>query len=134
LKPDDKNYRYSIQPGLDSTGVENVKVFRFADTINLQYLRKSGNLIQFQNKSIVVLDSSLENLKLPHQLKADYAYITHTPPISVKKINQNFNSALLVISADNSDRYIDSLRKQLLSNGQKYYVIKRNKALNLVSD
>jgi competence protein ComEC len=134
LKPDDKNYRYSIQPGLDSAGVENVKVFSFADSINLQYLRKNGNLIRFQNKNLVVLDSSSQNLKLPHQLKADYVYITHTPPISVKKINQNFKSGLLVISADNSDRYIDSLKKQLLNSGKKYYVLKRNKALNLVSD
>ena len=119
---------------MDSAGVENVIVFSFVDSVNLQYFRKNGNLIRFQNKSIVLLDSSFQNLKLPHQLKVDYVYITHTPPISVKKINQNFKSGLLVISADNSDRYFDSLNKQLLNSCKKYYVLKRNKALNLVSD
>jgi competence protein ComEC len=133
LKPTDKIYRYSIQPGLDSTKVENAKIYGFADNIDLPYLRKSGNLIQFQDKNIVVLDSSFQNLKVTRRFKADYVYITHTPPISIKKINQNFNSGLLVISADNSDRYIDSLKKQLLHVATKYYELKRNKALNLES-
>lgn len=134
LNPTDKNYRYSIQPGLDSAKVENVKVYSFADSIDLPYLVKSGNLIRFQNKNVVLLDSSFQNLKLPRLLKVDYVFITHTPPISIKKINSNFNSGLMVISADNSDRYIDTLKKQLFNSDRKYYVLKRNKALNLVSD
>nr|WP_294790109.1 ComEC/Rec2 family competence protein [uncultured Mucilaginibacter sp.] len=134
LKPTDKNYRYSIQPGLDSVKVENVKVFSFQNNINLSYLKKNGNLVQFKSKTLLLLDSSTQYLSAKHQLKADYVYITHTPPISLKEINQNFNAHLLVISADNSDRYIDTLKKQLLNSDKEYYVLKRNKALNLVSD
>lgn len=134
LKPTDKNYRYSIQPGLDSAEVENIKVFSFHDNINLPYLKKNGSLVQFKSKTLLLLDSSSQYLSLKRQLKAAYVYVTHTPPISVKEINQNFNSGLLVISADNSDKYIDSLEKQLLISRNRYYVLKRNKALNLVSD
>jgi competence protein ComEC len=134
LKPTDKNYRYSIQPGLDSAKVENIKVFSFQDNINLPYLKKNRNLVQFKNKTLLLLDSSTIYSSSKPQLKADYAYITHTPPISIKEIKENFNAQLLVISADNSDRYIDTLKKQLFNSDKKYYVLKRNKALNLVSD
>lgn len=134
LKPIDKNYRYSIQPGLDSAKVDIVKVYGFADNIDLPYLRKTGNLIRFKNAILIILESS-ENLQVvPRQLNVDYVYVTHKPPISGAKINQNFNSALLVISADNSDKYIGTIEKQLLRTGKKYYVLKRNHALNFVSD
>ena len=134
LDPTDKNYRYSIQPGLDSAKVENVKVYSFADNIDLSQLKKSGNLIRFRNKTIALIDSSSQNLKLTHLLKADYVYITHTPPIAIKKINQIFNSQLLVISADNSDRYVDSLKNQILKSGNNYYLLKHNRALSLHAD
>jgi competence protein ComEC len=134
LKPTDKNYHYSIQPGLDSAEVENIKVFSFHDNINLPYLKKNGSLVQFKSKTLLLLDSSSKYLSLQRQLKAAYVYVTHTPPISVKEIKENLNAQLLVISADNSDRYIDALKKQLFNSDKKYYVLKRNKALNLVSD
>jgi len=134
LKPDDKNYRYSIQPGLDSAKVEIVKVYSFANNIDLPYLKKSGNIIQFQSKKLLLLDTASQKLLLTPQFKADYVYITRTPPISDKTITENLNVGLIVVSADNSDRYIDSLKKRLLNNSKIYYVLKRNKALNLVSD
>ncbi|MFD0749409.1 ComEC/Rec2 family competence protein [Mucilaginibacter calamicampi] len=134
LKPSDKNYRYSVQQGLDSTKIENIKVFSFTEDINLPYLRKRGNLIRFQNKSIVLLDSSFQKLNLTPPLKPDYVYLTHNPTVSINEVNDIFNYELLVIGADNSDRYIDSGKKHLTNSGKKYYVLKRNKALNLTSD
>ncbi|MGY3212295.1 ComEC/Rec2 family competence protein [Mucilaginibacter sp. HD30] len=134
LNSTDKNYHYSIQPGLDSAKVESVNVYGFAENIDLPQLKKSGNLIRFQNKITALLDSSSQNLKPLHPLKADYVFITHTPPISIAKVNQIFNSQLLVVSSDNSDRYIDSLKKQLLKSSNKYYLLKHNRALNLSSD
>ena len=131
LKPADKDYRYSVQPGLDSVRIENVKVYSFAEDINLPYLKKHGNFIRFQNKTVLLLDSAALNAN-PATVKIHYVYITHTPPISPKIFNQNFKAQLLVIGADNSDRYIATLKQHLQN--RKYYVLKRNKALNLVAD
>ena len=86
------------------------------------------------DKTLVLVDSSFQNFKLNSRLKTDYVYITHNPPISVEKINENLSAALLVIGADNSDRFVDSFKKQSLQVNKHFYTLKRNKALNLTID
>jgi len=134
LKPTERNYSYSIQPGLDSAKIANVKVYGFAENINLSYLKKKGNLIQFRNTTVLLLDSSTVNALTKHPVKADYIYVTHTPPVTVEQIKRKLKYDLWVIGADNSDRYIDSLKKRLLNPGNTYYSIKRDKALSLKTE
>lgn len=129
LKSTDRNYNYSIQPGLDSTKATNVKTYFFSDDFTLPFIRKKGNLIQFKNKTLLLLDSA--SLNTSYKLKLDYVFISRNAPINNLK---NLNSQLLVINADNSNRYIDSLVKYLSGQSKKYYLLKRNKALNLSSN
>jgi competence protein ComEC len=134
LKPSNKNYRYSIQPGLDSAKVEEVTVFSFDQDIDLPFVKKHGNFVRFLNKNLVIIDDSTGNLDLLQKVNVDYAYLTRMPRLKMEEINKNFKTSLLVISADNSDRYLDNVQKQLLRSNNKYYILKRNKALNLVSN
>lgn len=134
LKPSDKNYKYAVQPGLDSSKIEKVKVYSFDQNIDLPFIKKRGNLIRFYDKNLIIVDSSKLNLNLNRQLKTDYAYVTRMSPASLKKINQNFSTGLLVISADNSDRYVDSIKKRLSHCNKKFYLLKGNKSLNLNSN
>jgi len=133
IAPTDKNYRYSVQPGLDSAKIKNVRLYSFSGNFQLPYLKKTANLIQFKSKIILLMDSSSKNLSLKHPVKTDVVFISNSVPVSVKKIKDSFAPDLIVVSANNNDRYIDTLKKQLLATGGKHYVLKRNKALNLAS-
>ncbi|PJJ84942.1 ComEC/Rec2 family competence protein [Mucilaginibacter auburnensis] len=129
LKPDEKNYKYAIQPGLDSTKVVNVKTYSFAADFSLPLIRKKGNVIQFLDKNLLLLDSS--TLITDNKVNIDYAYVSQNADI---KVVENYSSKLLIINADNSNRYTDTIVRYLLKNNRKFYSLKRNKALNLPSN
>jgi competence protein ComEC len=51
LADSDKTYRYSIQPYLDSCGINTIYKVNQKSNLNLPFLIKKGNLVQFRNKS-----------------------------------------------------------------------------------
>ncbi len=129
LRPADRNYKYAIQPGLDSTKATHVKTYLFSDDFSLPFIRKKGNLVQFQNKKLILLDSSIR--EADKKIKVDYVFVHQNSQL---KAFANLNYGLLIVNADNSNRYTDSLVKYLAVCNKKYYVLKRNKALNLSSN
>lgn len=130
----DKTFRYAIQPGLDSAGIKTAHIYSFGQDISLSYLKKTGSLINYNQRLLLIADTNLQFKYPVKPLNTDYLYITGNPYKVLKQINKNLNTGLLVISADNSNTFVDTLTKQLSATQKKYYVLKRNKSLNLVSN
>ena len=126
----DKNYRYSIQPYLDSAKV-NASTYNLTQNINDQFFKKSNNLIQFQDKRILIYNPAMEKVHLPKKLKVDHIYITGNPHSDIKTIGKNFDYDLLIIDGSNSNKTIDALTKQAKTNHINYRVLKRNRSLIL---
>ena len=88
LSDTDKNYRYSIQPYLDSSGVNSVNVYNLKQDIRSGFVLKKGNLIQFMNKRLVLFNKDLSDVPLNGKLKIDYIYLTNNPYAAINSINK----------------------------------------------
>jgi competence protein ComEC len=133
LSDTNKNYRYSIQPYLDSCKLTDVTIYNPKQNINSNYALKRSNLIQFFDKRILLFDKSISNCALNNKLMADYIYITGNPYTNFNNINKNYTYQQLLISAANSDRFINQIQ-QIKWPAANFILLKRNKALIAVSN
>jgi len=133
LSDTNKNYRYSIQPYLDSCKLTDVTIYNPKQNINSNYALKRSNLIQFFDKRILLFDKSVSNCALNNKLMADYIYITGNPYTNFNNINKNYTYQQLLISAANSDRFINQIQ-QIKWPAANFILLKRNKALIAVSN
>ncbi|MCC8426221.1 ComEC/Rec2 family competence protein [Mucilaginibacter sp. UR6-11] len=130
----DKIYQYSIQPYLDSSKVADTMICGLAKNIRSTFLVKSDNLIQFENKKILLFNQQLQHRRLPEKLNIDYLYITGNPQTSVGQLNENYNYAMLIIDGSNADRSVSEWEKQAKYLNVNYRVLKRNKSLVVLSN
>jgi len=134
LKQTDKNYKYSIQPYLDSSQVRNVKVYDLNNDINTPWFRKRLGLIQFLNTPVFICDGQLDEHALPQKLKADLIYVSGNPDLSLNSLDANFNYQTLVIDGSNSDKRIMVWQRLFDSKRIHYKILKRNKYFVSVSN
>ena len=130
LADTDKNFRYSIQPGLDSSRITDYKVYTVDDNISLPYLMKRGNFITFQNKKLLMLNDGHQIQSIPQQLEISYLFITGDAFINNALIKGKIN----VINADNSSKYIESIKTDLKSTSANYRILRRNKSVSFISN
>jgi competence protein ComEC len=133
LSDTNKNYRYSIQPYLDSCQLTSITICNPKQDIITRCVLKKSNLIQFFGKRIVLFDRSLRNCSLSTKLSADFVYVTGNPYTDFSNINKNYTYQKLIVSAANSDRFIGQIQ-QIKWPVANFIVLKRNKALIAVSN
>jgi competence protein ComEC len=134
LADTDKTYRYSVQPFLDSSQVKFVhSIIPTADG-KLSFLLKRGNLIQFQDKKLLIFDKQLQGITMPGKLELDYLLVSGNPQTDIDFINRNYSYGLLVIDNNNSKSLIASLKDQAIAGHINYRMMERNKSFTLVSN
>jgi len=134
LPDTDKNYKYSIQPYLDSSGVNDVQVYNLKQDMRSAFAAKRYNLIQFRDKKLLICKGRDNDVLLNDELKPDYVYISGNAHVFANAINEKYPQQMLVIDGSNSDKLIDLLQKRADSCNVKYSVLKRNKSLLIVSN
>jgi competence protein ComEC len=134
LPDTDKNYKYSIQPYLDSSGVNDVQVYNLKQDMRSGFAAKRYNLIQFDDKLILICKGQDNDALLDNALNPDYVYVTGNARGFVNAINKKHPQQMLVIDGSNSDRLINLLQKRADSCNVKYSVLKRNKSVLIVSN
>jgi competence protein ComEC len=134
LSDTDKNYKYSIQPYLDSSQITTISLYKPEQDIKSAFLLKKGNFIRFLNTSVYILDKNSLNSYPDSRLKTNFIYLTGNPYTALNSINKNFAYQMLVIDAGNSDYNIKRLIKEATVSHTNYQVLKRNKALLAVSN
>jgi len=79
---------------------------------------------------MLLLNDADKIQSIPQQLKIDYLYLSYNFPVD----KTTFKNKMLIIDGSNSDRYINSLLPIFRKMNQQYYLLKRNKSLNTVSN
>ncbi|MDB5128231.1 ComEC/Rec2 family competence protein [Mucilaginibacter sp.] len=130
LPETDKNFKYSIQPGLDSSRVTDYKVYPLNKNIQLPYLLKQGNLIAFQNKKLLLLNDSSQIQSIPQQLGINYLYIGDDAFVDTAIVKNK----TLIIAGSNSDKYIAGFKENVKNMQVNYKILKRNKSVCIVSN
>jgi len=134
LADTDKNYRYSVQPYLDSAQVGHIRVIDLNQNINLTWFKKQGPLMQFYNKRILIFDKHLQNQQLSARLQTNYLYVNGNPHMTIDDVNKTFDYQLLVIDGSNSKQSIERLAAGAKALNVNYKVLKRNNSLITVSN
>jgi competence protein ComEC len=130
LPETDKNFKYAIQPGLDSSQLTDYKVYPLNKNIQLPYLQKQGNLVAFQNKKLLLLNDSSQIQSIPQQVGVNYLYISDDAFVDTAVIKNK----TLIIAGSNSDKYIAGFKEDIKIAPVNYKVIKRNKSVCIVSN
>jgi competence protein ComEC len=123
LSINDKNFRYSVQPCIDSMQIANYKIYGPADSIHLPYLIKRGGLIQFINKKVLLLNRQSKIQSIPANFNDYYIYISDNCYLAGHRGHT-------IIDGSNSDKHIEQLKNALAD----YYILKRNKSFSITSN
>jgi competence protein ComEC len=134
LADTDKNYKYSIQPYLDSSGISHTQVYTLKQDMRTDFGAKKYDLIQFRHIKLLLCNGQANYAQLNNTFKPDYVYISGNPYIAINILTKKQARQTLVINAGNSDHFISTLQRQADLNKIKYNVLKRNKSLLLVSN
>lgn len=134
LRDTDKAYKYSVQPYLDSSQVNNLRNLSFDKNISLPWLAKSGGLIQFINKRTFILNALPGKIEPAGRLKTNFIYITTNPKAELAIIKRNVVFGKMIIDGTNSNAYIKRLITAAGSGKINYNLLKRNISLISVSN
>ena len=136
LQDTDKTYRYSVQPFLDSSQVENIHLISLDKNTRLSYFLKENNYMQFEDKQILVFDKKLADVGLSQKLKIDYLYISGsgTSDADLNFINKNYDYHSLIIDNTNSNSLIDKLQKQAQAQHVNFHTLHRNNSMVVSSN
>lgn len=130
LPQTDKNFLYAVQPGLDSSRITDLKVYTLTDDINLPYLQKRNGYVNFQNKKMLLLNGDSKIQSIPQHLDIDYLFISGNAFIETTILKHQ----TVIINADNTNKYINTLTRQLSQINVNYDILKRNKSVCIVSN
>ncbi|MDB5150253.1 MAG: hypothetical protein JWQ57_4273, partial [Mucilaginibacter sp.] len=134
LADTDKNYNYSIKPYLDSCKINDVALYKPDQDIRSAFLRKQGNLIQFRNQSIAIINKDYADTISARKLKTGYLYITGSPKIPLAIINKNHEYHTIIIDATNTPKNVQFIVDQARTLHANYVVLKRNKSFVAASN
>lgn len=134
LENTNKAWRYSVQPYLDSSRINNVRVLGLNQNVKSDWFIKKEGLVQFFNKRVLFLYDHLAGDGLTPKLKMDYMYVTDNPRVNLNALSKSFDCQLLVIDGSNNDRYISNLKDDACRNKIGYKILKRNISLVTVSN
>ncbi|MFC0512602.1 ComEC/Rec2 family competence protein [Mucilaginibacter angelicae] len=134
LADTDKNYNYSIKPYLDSCKINDVILYKPDQELRSAFLRKQGNLIQFRNQSIAIINKDYTDTASAVKLKTGYLYITGNPKIPLAIINKNHEYHTIIIDATNSPKTVQLVVDQARALHANYVVLKRNKSFLAASN
>jgi len=134
LADTDKDYKYSVQPYLDSSGITNVKVYNLKQGMRSAFAAKDYNLVQFRNIKILICNGQADYAYINNTFNPDYIYLTGNAYPAINSIDKKHVNEKLVVDGSNSNHFISMLQMQANRAGIKYTVLKRNKSLLLVSN
>jgi competence protein ComEC len=134
LADTDKNYKYSVQPYLDSSGVINIKVCSLKQGMRSTFAAKNYSLMQFRNIKILICNGQADYAYINNTFNPDYIYLTGNAYTAINSIDKKHVQQTWVVDGSNSDHFISMMQKQANTSGIKYTVLKRNKSLLLVSN
>jgi competence protein ComEC len=131
LPDTDKNFKFAIQPGLDSNRITDYKVYNLNNNIQSAYLIKQGELVQFLNKRLVIVNHGVATTSIPLHLQNNYLYITNNTYPDTAIIAK---SNMLIIDGSNTDKHITKLSEVANKLNVNYKVLRRNKSFTAISN
>jgi competence protein ComEC len=134
MKDTDKNYQYAIQPYLDSSKVENIRLYGTDEEIHSPIALKKYNYVVFLDKNLLIFDKHIDNIRPYEKINVGYIYLAGNPYAVLDSLDKNFSCKQLVIDAGNSNHFISMAENKARLLKLNFTTLKRNKSLVVVSN
>ncbi|MDT3404967.1 ComEC/Rec2 family competence protein [Mucilaginibacter terrae] len=134
LLPNEKNYQYSVQPCLDSLGIESLQLCKLQHNLKNTFFSKHLNYIQFENKTVILFNPSIQNTVLPHKIGVDYLFYTRNPHSNLTFIRNNYNFKHFIVDAGVSAKRTQLLKHEADSLHINIIGLRRNKSYIVASN
>jgi len=130
----DKSYQYSIESCLDSLGIDSVTFCQPQQSMQTTFFKKQNNYMQFLQKSILLVNPSLEKTVLNQKLSVDYILLSQNPHVNINNLNHSYTFNYLIAEASNSPQRLKKLTGQADSLHVKLFNLRRNKSYIVASN
>ncbi|WP_295772979.1 ComEC/Rec2 family competence protein [uncultured Mucilaginibacter sp.] len=134
LKKSDNNFKYSIQPCVDSLGIDSITICKPEQDIQNTFLSKRLNYIQFVNQTIILFNPSLQNAVLPNKISIDYLFYTGNPQSSMTYISKFYNFKHFIVDAGIPLKRQQTLKHEADSMHINIITLRRNKSFVIESN
>ncbi|AYL94639.1 ComEC/Rec2 family competence protein [Mucilaginibacter celer] len=134
LADTDKAYKYSVQPYLDSSKASLVKIYSPEKEISLPYLHKKGNIIGFNNQTVLIIGKNSPLPATSQKTAVNYLYLTENPKILLDSIDKFYEYHTIIIAADNAPGTVQHIVNEAGAKQVNYVVLKRNKSFIATSN
>lgn len=137
LNPNENNYKFFVQPGLDKMQVKNVSFINWEQDTLVSSFQKYKHQIRFHNYQILLLDSTFNYKKIENQPHYNSIWIHKSPRIKIENLKDRVKFSTLLIDASNKDYKIEQYKTEANKFGLDHHVFKKNNSylidLNLKS-
>jgi competence protein ComEC len=124
MAPNDKSFRYAIQPSLDSCGINQLGFINLKDSINSRYALKNGNLIWAGGHTVLIINKAFGRKRFQEKLNVDYIYLTGSPAVNLQYLTENFTFKMIIAGNNNSARLLKALDDESLAKKVPFYTFK----------
>jgi len=129
LTNDDKNFEFFVKPSLDQKQVNNIHFVKWEDDFTSLNFVKQQRQIIYNNKRILLLDSSFNRKKITQKPSFDFVWLHQNPKQKLENLKDEINFSKLVVDASNKDYIISKFEQHANLLNLPTYVLKKQKAV-----
>lgn len=129
LTDGDKNFEFFVKPSLDQKQVNNIHFVKWEDDFSAPNFVKQQRQIIYNNKRILLLDSSFNRKKIIQKPSFDFVWLHQNPKQKLENLKNEISFSKLVVDASNKDYIISKFEHHANLLNLSTYVLKKQKAV-----
>ena len=128
LDPNDKTFQFFIQPALDQSQIEKIKIIDLlTDTITPHFVLKNKQII-FNQYKILIIDNSFNHKKLDAKGKFNAVWLTGNTTFKINKLPAEVEYENIIVDATNKDYKIKWFKENEHNIKAHLQILKKNPA------
>ena len=131
LTADDKNFEFFVKPSLDQRHINHIQFVKWEDDFKTHHFIKQQHQITYLNKSILLIDHSINYKKIEQNPSFDFVWLHQNPKQKIENLYKEVNFSNLIIDASNKDYLIAKFEQKADSLKIIAHVLKKQKAVSL---
>ncbi len=131
------DYEFASQDHQYHLNIETVDSFNINNNLEINSLRKQGNLIQFHETTFFIINKQsgkkwqIENTLNAKKLQIDYLILRENPKINIADLSTQFEFKTIIFDSSNSYWYINNWIKECEDLQIRYHDVKQDFAFEM---
>lgn len=128
LKSDDKTFTYSLQPSLESMGVQRKILLAPGTSFSEGNFFSSENFVQFRDWKLLIWNKNFDKKFFSKPMSVEAVLLQGNPRVTIENLAKNIHFKTILFDASNANYRIEQWKEQAIKLGVNYYILKKNPA------